>query len=75
MPTIKQSASASRAGLTPADAMMPQPAATTIVPSSWSQMSPFMHCAMPTVASTYDSLSRQFYGNTRVPNTRILPPR
>jgi hypothetical protein len=32
-----------------------------------------MHAAMPTSASTYDSLTRQFYGSG-VPQTRILSP-
>jgi hypothetical protein len=79
MPTIAQSANISRRGLTPAGApgaqpIMTKPIANTIVPQASTQMSPFMHCSMPVIAATYDSLSRQFYGNPRVPVTRILPP-
>jgi hypothetical protein len=43
-----------------------------IMPDVNIQMSPFMHCAMPLVASTYDSLQKQYYGS-RVPQIRLLP--
>jgi hypothetical protein len=35
--------------------------------------SPFMHASMPLMASTDDSLTRQFYGSSNLPQQRILP--
>lgn len=35
--------------------------------------SPFMHAAMPLMASTADAFTRQFYGKGNLPSQRILP--
>lgn len=72
MPTIEQSAKVDMSKLAP---MKPEAEVgpSSIVADPNTQMSPFMHAAMPVSASTYDSLSRQFYGNSRVPITRLLP--
>lgn len=71
MPTIAQSA------MMPAgEPATPKPApqgATTLVPSPAASMSAFFHCSMPVMASTFDSLTRQYYGRNRAPQTRILP--
>lgn len=77
MPSVKQSiATSSRmqqlqpAG--PGAAAAPQgPAA--VVPDPSLQMSPLMHCSLPASASTYDTFAKQFYRNSTVPQTRLLP--
>lgn len=48
---------------------------STMLPESHVGRSTLMHASMPVIAATYDSLTRQFYGNHRFPLTRILPPR
>ena len=40
-----------------------------------SNQSPVMLSSMPLMAATADLFTRQFYGGTRVPQQRILPPR
>jgi hypothetical protein len=37
------------------------------------ERSPFMHAAMPVMASTADVFTRQFYGPSSLPQARILP--
>jgi hypothetical protein len=76
MPTIAQSSNFDRSQLGPRvqpSSSAPAPGPSSVVPSNNTLRSPFMHCSMPVLASTYDSLARQFYGNDRIPITRILP--
>jgi hypothetical protein len=77
MPTIAQSATtnSARGSVQSTDTAMPVSTAhvSGVVQDENTMRSSFMHCAMPVLASTYDSLTRQFYGNPRVPTTRILP--
>lgn len=54
-----------------APASTPGPAAA--VPDPSLQMSPLMHCSLPASASTYDTFAKQFYRNSTVPQTRLLP--
>lgn len=74
MPTIAQSSKYDPAQLgDPVQPSGPAPGVSTVVPDENTLRSAFMHCSMPVMASTYDSLARQFYGNSRIPVTRILP--
>lgn len=75
MPTIRQSANFDRSQLTPAPIAQPMnaPGPNSIVPDTSLTMSPFMHAAMPVSASTFDSLTRQFYRSSSIPTSRILP--
>jgi hypothetical protein len=70
MPSIQDSANIDRSRLSPAAPATSGP--TSIVAEAALGMSAFMHCPMPLMASTYDSLTRQYYGS-RVPQTRLLP--
>ncbi len=76
MPTIAQSSTnnSARGSVQTTD---PAPVSTahvsSVVADENTLRSSFMHCSMPVIASTYDSLTRQFYGNPRIPTTRILP--
>lgn len=71
MPSVQDSANIDTSRLSPVTNTT-TPGPTSVIPEASASMSAFMHCAMPLMASTYDSLSRQFYGS-RVPQTRLLP--
>jgi hypothetical protein len=72
MPSVKDSSVMDRSQLTPASppALMP---VGSIVPDASLQMSPFFHASLPATTATYDLLSRQYYRNSRIPQTRLLP--
>lgn len=72
MPTLKESANIDTNQLR----RVPTPTApvgvNTVLPTPDEQMSQFMHASLPVLATTYDSLTRQYYGR-RVPHIRVLP--
>jgi hypothetical protein len=78
MPTVKDSlATPSRMNqLQPAanaPAAMPAQGPVAVVPDPTLQMSPLMHCSLPASASTFDTFAKQYYRNSQVPQTRLLP--
>lgn len=72
MPRIRQSANVDLQGYTQVQS---QPVTAAAVSSTLNAItrSPFMHAAMPLMASTSDSFTRQFYGQDSIPQQRILP--
>lgn len=73
MPSLRQSAKFDRSKLTDAPEPIAAQGPTSITPDVTAGLSPLMHCSMPLMASTFDSLTRQFYNNSRLPQNRILP--
>ena len=72
MPSIRQSQQVNMDGWTQNTAETPRTSAP--LPESDPQAkSPFMHAAMPLMASTGDAFARQFYGGGNLPSFRTLP--
>lgn len=70
MPRIQVSTTPNLNGWTPRTVTPPPPTSVEMQPT---QRSAFMHAAMPVLATTADSFVRQFYGQSSIPQVRILP--
>jgi hypothetical protein len=75
MPSVRDSSRIDMSQLTPANAPQAQAMGGPLAPAPDAslQMSPFFHAALPSSAATYDSLVKQFYRNSAVTTTRLLP--
>jgi hypothetical protein len=78
MPSVKnsQATNARMNQLQPtaaAPAAMPAQGPAAVVPDPTLQMSPLMHCSLPASAATFDTFAKQYYRNSTVPQTRLLP--
>jgi hypothetical protein len=75
MPSVKESSTIDRSRISPALAptLAPQAGPSAVVADASLQMSPFFHASLPVTAATYDSLTRQYYRNSSLPQTRLLP--
>jgi hypothetical protein len=73
MATLKQSSNVNMAGWQPAPVKQQPVAAQSPPTDTRNTRSPRMLASMPLMASTSDSLTRQFYGGQNLPTYRILP--
>lgn len=74
MPTIKQSQKFDRSRLGPVTETAGVTSPAIPSPQQPTVISPFMICPMPTVAASFDTFQRQFYGRGPNPQQRIFQP-
>lgn len=75
MPSIRASSRVNLRGWQPASNTLPTtpPARPSPTTEPTPSRSPYMRAAMPLMASTSDSFTRQFYSGSNVPQQRLMP--